>query len=453
MWGDFFKSREDAKWYICFCCVISNGIFGLAMVLCGYTIEDMATDVGTTSNGIESIFLTRFLGNCTGLLVRTVFATQLQSMYALDVSQVIMLISMACMPYTTTKWGLYLLFYIYGFCYGIFQISSVNLIRALQGPRAAVWMAYYLCAFCTCGVILAIIQLSGISFREEFILVDVIIATTIVLLTFAVDPYQDPELAVDMKTEQKQEDIPHYYVDICCACMLALNIGVQETLVFYVESFIDDEGVDCNRTVAYLIYVVSLAVGYFTWIGVQHIVTNDNIIVCSYIAFAIQLVPLSIICVNPTNAVSLQLNLAAFGFISPPAVNLAFDLCYRYTYRSTLSSSFMLLGLSSGASLLPYITLLVWDGGIGTYAIFYMSELYAIVALCILPTVPFLTYIPELNPLNQQRNRQQYMPVQSHDDGEERHEHSRGSVDASSSTSTFSPIRSKTTALPTEVTL
>jgi hypothetical protein len=266
------------------------------------------------------------------------------------------------MPYNTSVSVLNVYFFIIGFCYGVFQISSRQYICKLQTKNASVWMSYYLLCWCSAGVATAIVEICDVSVDNEYIIAAAITFASVVILLITPSPESDEQLVEFMRENAVQhaatDHIPHYYVDLLCASMLevAFNMGAKESIIYYVETYITETSITDRSTLVYLLLVVNLAIGYVIFIQTQRNITDDTIMIYAYIAFIIQLIPLLTICIKPGSEFTFIYSIAVYGLISAPSISLCFELCYRYTYRSSASTMIMFVGLDVGAMVIPYIT-------------------------------------------------------------------------------------------------
>lgn len=430
---------ETKRWFICSCCVVLNGILGLLVVLNGYTIEDLAEDVNGKSTDISFLFITAFIGSVVALSTRLYFSEDNQSWNVLYLVQFFLLFMIACLPYCTERWELYTLYFFSGASFGTIDISCVDLFRVLQKGNAPNWINYYMGSFYVCGVFLATVQLSSLSWREEYMLVCVFIALSFIMLIQVANPYTDPDFAEDVQTARSEQMtastsetdvvslvsptsapvVKHYWVDIICAIALAFGMGAKASIDSYLMTFINDSGVDVNGTNTFLIYFGCIAVGFFLWVPFQDQVNGDTVLYWTFGIYAILLIPHTLLCFTATNAISLQVNLYFLALLTAPSVNVCFNLCFCYTLPSTTSSFLLMLGMSSGIYLLPFLTAAVWDskyGNVGPYALFYMSFCYMACALLFLPFVPYCSYLPSVSTITSRPSQSQYMELRTDDE-------------------------------------
>jgi hypothetical protein len=93
-----------------------------------------------------------------------------------------------------------------------------------------------------------------------------------IALYYCPNPATDPDLLKNTRPSMTAHDIPHYWVDILCASMLALNMGAKESVIYFIDSYIDSSTLLISSTVAYMLLVTSLAIGY--WIFAYYSATS-----------------------------------------------------------------------------------------------------------------------------------------------------------------------------------
>ncbi len=392
------EETQSKIWIVCAVAVALNGVFGMINLLFGYTIEDIADNLGLETSQVGSILVARFVGILLGMTARIQMEWLLKGTKTFMILQVVQAVALVIAPYCTASiWQFYAIFFFLGLSYGVFQVSSATYIRTLQDTAfVGHWMTYYLLTFCTAGVGLAFIQLTSITFAQEYMLVAGIVMVMFFVLLFTPNPATDLDLIKNVKTSLSAHDVPHYWVDIVCASMLALNIGAKETVIYFIDSYVDDcADVTISAADVYLILVSSLAIGYWVFAYCQRYITQEQLMLWTFVSFIIQVLPLFVITTFPSHTVLFVTSVCIYGFISPPSISLCFTVCYQYTYRSILSTTIMLVGLTVGALILPYLVTLIWESNNTDVTLFYMAELYTFIAIILLPLAPFFTYIEE----------------------------------------------------------
>jgi hypothetical protein len=95
-------------------------------------------------------------------------------------------------------------------------------------------------------------------------------------------------------------------------------------------------------------------------------------------------------------------------------VGYCYDLNNRITHPTELSMSIVMFGLNFGASLVPYMTSLVWNEGGGPKTLIVVTFLSMFVPLPLLHVTKYLSYDPQVNPILKYR----YVPVPNEPEGE-----------------------------------
>ena len=100
----------------------------------------------------------------------------------------------------------------------------------------------------------------------------------------------------------------------------------------------------------------------------------------------------------PTNAQAFWVGVAFYGLFNGPCVGYCYDLNNRITYPTENTMSIVMFGLNFGASLVPYLTTLVWNNGGGPNTLIVTIFLSMFIPLPLLHTTKYLSYDPTVNP-------------------------------------------------------
>jgi fucose permease len=194
--------------------------------------------------------------------------------------------------------------------------------------------------------------------------------------------------------------IPHYNVEIVIGLMVFCFIGGKVTATAYLETYIEDTGVisTSKEADAVLVLWIAITIGRLAGVYDQRFLTNRSLPV-----------HLSILCVGGTLAMLMMLwfpnsseafwiGVAAYGLFNGPCVGYCYDWNNRITYPTEKSMSIVMFGLNFGASLVPYITTLIWDAGGGPTTMTVVIFLSMFIPLPLLHMTKFLSYDPAVNP-------------------------------------------------------
>lgn len=100
----------------------------------------------------------------------------------------------------------------------------------------------------------------------------------------------------------------------------------------------------------------------------------------------------------PSSGTALWVGVAFYGLFNGPCVGYCYDLNNRITYPSEQSMSIVMFGLNFGASLVPYITTLVWNRWAGPETLIVVIFMSMFLPLPLLHATKYLSYDPTVNP-------------------------------------------------------
>lgn len=162
-----------------------------------------------------------------------------------------------------------------------------------------------------------------------------------------------------------------------------------------------------------LVLWIAITVGRLAGVQDQRFITNKTLPI-----------HLSILCIGgclsmllvlwfPKNGAALWVGVAFYGLFNGPCVGYCYDLNNRTTYPSEKSMSIVMFGLNFGASLVPYLTTLVWNRWAGPETLIVVIFLSMFIPLPLLHTTKYLSYDPTVNP----GVRRAYTPIPDSEEG------------------------------------
>jgi hypothetical protein len=386
-------------------------VCGIVIILLGTTIATLAEDVGRNSTQIGLVFVTRSCGSLTGLALRQKYGEYLYGNTCSLVTLVLLIILLLTVSFVTSLNILKLYYFCFGFCVSILELNVIACLRLLHGHQAGPWITSCQLIFSVSGVIVPIIQIMCPYVLYEYIIFSFLSVISFLVLLFSPDITTDSDLIHKYENALKENNlcnisITSHNVDIVCGFIVLLTIGSNESVLFYLESYISNTNVLQHHGASniFLVFTLSLACASILLTHFQtHYITDYNIIYVLIISIFIEFMSTLLISIFPTSSIVLIMGIGIFGFFSAICISLVFDVCNRYSKQTLASSTILLVGLIFGVSIVPYLSSFIWNNFLGPVALFYVVTCATGLSLVVVPTIPYLTEIVELKWRRQHR--------------------------------------------------
>lgn len=188
---------------------------------------------------------------------------------------------------------------------------------------------------------------------------------------------------------------PHYWAECVVAAMIFFAIGGGDSLTFYLETYVDSipELQSCNKALLLLFFFVFATIGDVLGIFCQMGLTDRMLSFQAAVLFLTAASSMLLVIFYPTSPVSLWMAVCVFGLCNAPSISYCFNLANRLSEPSATSTSIIMLGLSLGVSLVPYLTSLVWHQFNLPLVLMFVgcsSAAFPVLLLCIAPSCSYL---------------------------------------------------------------
>lgn len=156
---------------------------------------------------------------------------------------------------------------------------------------------------------------------------------------------------------------PHYWADCAVAAMIFFAIGGGDAIAFYLETYVDASpalAASCNKELLLLFFFAFATVGDVLGIVGQAGLTDRALSLHTGGLFLVGAGGLLLVVLRPASPAALWLGVCVFGLTNAPSISYSFNLANRLSRPSATSTAVIMLGLSLGVSLVPYLTSLIW---------------------------------------------------------------------------------------------
>lgn len=284
--------------------------------------------------------------------------------------------------------------------------------RKIHGASAGPWLGANTVAFGIAGAFVPLVELLTNSVFIQFYVVAFIVLCVAVMIVFGSQPELDKNIGGPRPGEARLPP-PHFYVEVVISIMVFCFIGGKVTTTAYLSTYVQDQGHMSKRQGSKLILILWLAitVGRLAGVQDQRYLTNDTLPQHLTVLCVGGALSMALVLVYPSSVTALCIGFAFYGLFNGPCVGYCYDLNNRITSPSEKSMAIVMFGLNFGASLVPYLTSLVWYRGGGPLTLIVSTLLSMAVPLPLLHATRCLSYMPNVNPFL----KQGYSAVPQHD--------------------------------------
>jgi predicted MFS family arabinose efflux permease len=395
--------------------MLAMGVCGTVLVALGSTLEDLAENVGKTSTEVGTVFITRG----SGAILGAIFSAKLYKWFPGNTVMFIGLSSISClliaMPFVKSNIILHAFFLLLGLGTAVTDTGCQIMTRKLHGKMAGPWLGANTVSFGISGAFVPVIELFTSSLYIQYFAVTGIVLIVALVIGLGPNPERNGRLPSCPLRGSDGRDfvIPHYHVEIVIAIMVFFFIGGKVTTTAYLATYVNETDVLKDEKGTYLVLVlwIAITVGRLAGVHDQRFLSNKTLPIHLTIFCVGGFLSMLLIIWFPKNSQALWIGVAFYGLFNGPCVGYCYDLNNRMTHPSEASMSIVMFGLNFGASLIPYVTSMIWNMGGGPRALIQVTFATMLIPLPLLHLTKYLSYDSRINP----RLRFQYETLVSSD--------------------------------------
>lgn len=376
------------------------GVCGIVLVAIGSTLDTLAENCGTTSTAIGSVFLARGAGAVFGAIVSA-------KLYEWFHGNSVMMLALASLtgllvylPFITDVATLHIIFALMGIGTAVTDTGCQIMTRKVHGKAAGPWLGANTVAFGISGALVPGIELLSDSLFVQYVILSVITIATAITIAFVPDPESNGTMSGLPMKKAPRTPPPHFHVEWALAIMVFWLIGGKVTSTAYIESYIDETGVVSSDDATFMIMVLwtMITIGRLAGLQDQRFTNTPRLYRHLSIILVGGTLAMSLVLIFPHRGVALWVGIAFYGLFNGPCVGYCYDLNNRITIATEKGMAIVMFGLNFGASLVPYLTTLVWEDMDQPYVLIWTIMLSMAVPLPLLWLTRTLTYDPSVNP-------------------------------------------------------
>lgn len=390
------------KWIMGVGYMLAMGVCGTVLVALGSTLESLAEKVGYLSTEVGTVFIARGLGAVFGAIFSAKLYLWFQGNHVLSVSLCGITLLLLSLPFNTSYVLLHVYFFFLGLGTAITDTGCQIMTRKLHGKGAGPWLGANTVAFGISGAFVPLVEIMTSSLFIQYDIIAGVIAFVTLLIIFGPNPERNGRLksGPPKHADGKKGEPPHYHVEIVIGLMVFCFIGGKVTSTAYLDTYIDETGVVDSTHEAAVVFVlwIAITIGRLAGVYDQRFLTNKTLPVHLSVFCVGGFLSMLLILWFPNNSQSFWVGVAFYGLFNGPCVGYCYDLNNRITYPTENSMSIVMFGLNFGASLVPYLTTLVWNTFGGPKTLIVVVFLSMFLPLPLLHVTKYISYDPAVNP-------------------------------------------------------
>jgi len=374
------------------------GLCGVVLAALGSSLNGLAINCGTTSIEVGSVFVARGAGAVTGTLCSANLYRNFNGKIVMGAALVFFAVALVLAPSVTSVRMLHILFGAFGVCTALLDTGCQIQTRKLHGREAGPWLGANTVAFGISGCVVPYIAYLTGSLQRQYAVLSMLSA--LVLLMVALAPVPSPEEipppAIRPKSSTKANR--SYTTEFIIAVMVFCLVGGKVTSTAYFTNYVMDTNIIDDQSVHFLLMLLwgGITAGRFAGIQNQRFFNLSALYRHFNVFLIMGAAGMGLLSLFSKKSFVLWLCVAVYGFFNGPTVGFSYDLNNRLTSPSELGTSIVMLGLNTGASLLPFLTAYAWNriGYISLPVILTMSHIVPLVLIRIAKKVNHIQFQP-----------------------------------------------------------
>lgn len=381
--------------------MLAMGVCGTVLVALGSSLDDLADNVGMVATDIGTVFIARGLGAVLGAIASAKIYRWFQGNYIMAVSLIFITLLLLFLPFNRSYYMLHVYFLLLGIGTAVTDTGCQIMTRKLHGKKAGPWLGANTVAFGISGAIVPLIAILTGNLIIQYYIISSLILVVGFWILLGPNPDKDGLVAAGPMAGARKVKTPHYHVEICISFMVFCFIGGKVTSTAYLESYVDETNVInvANESALILVLWIAITIGRLAGVYDQRFLTNKTLPIHLSIFIVGGSLSMLLIIWFPNKGSALWIGVAFYGLFNGPCVGYCYDYNNRVTNPTENSMAIVMFGLNFGASLVPYLTSLVWNYfGAGPKTLIVVIFLSMFLPLPFLHLVKYLSYDPTVNP-------------------------------------------------------
>ena len=390
-------------WGLCY--ANAMGVCGIVLVALGSTLASLAADCGTTATKVGTVFIARGIGAITGALSS---ARLYSPPRPGNLVMVFVLFALAgvllYMPFVKDVYVLHVTWFLMGLCTATLDTGCQIMTRKVHGVEAGPWLGANTVCFAIAGAVVPLIELvTGKLFAQYATLATIAVLNAAVL--YAAPHPESPEIrdllppklqvAADKLASKARRlragdddlldgdklwrwwretivgriliSLMHYRLEFIFGASVFWLIGGKVDTTSYIATYVKTTAIVANRDASISLLLLWIAITVGRLLGLQDQITlkrsgtSKHVYVHLSLWLLIGTFGMILVVLFNRRPWAFWLGVAFYGLGNGPCVGYVYDLVNRMTMVSETGMSIVMFGLNFGASLVPYLTTVVWD--------------------------------------------------------------------------------------------
>mmetsp|Transcript_26104 Transcript_26104/g.67692 ORF Transcript_26104/g.67692 Transcript_26104/m.67692 type:complete len:430 (+) Transcript_26104:62-1351(+) len=358
-------------WGLCY--ANAMGVCGIVLVALGSTLSALAADCGTTETAVGTVFIARGIGAITGALGSArLYAPPRRGNAVMVVVLLLLSVVLLYMPFVRDVWVLHATWFLLGACTATLDTGCQIMTRKVHGVHAGPWLGANTVCFAIAGALVPLIEIvTGELFAQYATLATISVLNGAALYAAPHPESPDvrallpPRVGVPGGKDGRHARGP-YHLEIIFGGAVFWLIGGKVDCTSYISTYVRQTGVVAASKASLSVLVLWIAITVGRLVGLQdqiNLKKQPTRAIFAHLAawLLTGTVGMFATAVFPAQPWAFWTGVALYGLGNGPCVGYCYDLVNRMTVATEEGMSIVMFGLNFGASLVPYLTTVIWD--------------------------------------------------------------------------------------------
>mmetsp|Transcript_24792 Transcript_24792/g.50931 ORF Transcript_24792/g.50931 Transcript_24792/m.50931 type:complete len:379 (-) Transcript_24792:159-1295(-) len=318
-----------------------------------------------TQNFWQQVFLARGAGAMVGSFSAGKLYSWFHGNYVLViallwVSTVLMLLS-----WCTQTWYLHVLFAMLGLGTAVVDTGCQIMTRKAHGRGAGPWLGANTVSFGIAGAVVPLMEIWTNSLLVQFSILSTCgLLTAIAIILIPVPTYLGQSMDKKLGKTVRAAAGSSYWVESCFACAVFCLIGGKVTFSSYLKDYIAAtfDIAENHKSLALAMLWAAITVGRLFGLHDQiNVESKGQLYNHLYLWLVVGALGSLILMFCLRSNVAAWFGIIMYGFGNGPCVGYCYDINNRITVPSEFGMAVVMFGLNFGASIVPYVTAVLWE--------------------------------------------------------------------------------------------
>ncbi len=361
--------------------MFAMGMCGVVLVALGASLQELAENTGRESTHIGSVFMVRGGGAIIGAICSASLYHSHPGNKIMAYFLLIMGLLLIWLPFQRSSTLLHINFGVLGLCTAVVDTGCQIMTRRVHGQTAGPWLGANTVAFGLSGAFEPLISYLTANIVIHFAITAGLSVFIAIFLLFLPNPETCKGYIKKTKNVTLWRDnnrrraaqrgrycammaafASYYHMEFAIGFIVFWVIGGKVGVTAYLTQYVDDTQVLPEPDASLLLTVLwlSISLGRLVGIQMQRKMTLGKLYAQSVLLYAFGAIAFMFVAIFPHSRIALWMGVSLYGASNGPLVGYSYDLNNRLTLPSETGMSIVMIGLTCGASFVPFFISTIW---------------------------------------------------------------------------------------------